>query len=392
MFAHDKPEILPALIAAGVDLEARTTPDWIRAASGRLIQRPGGETALHLAAGTGKAEAVRLLLRADANFEAVADNGHTPLDYALRLGTVTEASEALVEAGAKLTPERLELMHAAAHRPDSDLIAFPFASEQGGDGLVHPGDPPKERQGAIRRPPPQPSSPETLQKPTEFRCPSCHALIYSRKAKLCGQCGAQLPSELRLSDAQAQALDDQRSWARELADKFATGNAPAGVTSLHSTHPALEQGTSLSPETLLRRVSCASEFRHRDRPAFWLYVTGYALFFLTLFIVPWRMRLFPPGAALFVAGGFFVLCLRAWIYASPICPNCKQNIILCPAEYCHVCGEPLKHGRCLGCGVDDSWTSFLNPYAGAGNYRWMTFCPGCGVRLDSKIMRRRLHG
>jgi len=62
MFAHDNPEMLQELIAAGANLDARTTADWIRGSSGRLTQRPGGETALHLATAAGNAEAVRTLL------------------------------------------------------------------------------------------------------------------------------------------------------------------------------------------------------------------------------------------------------------------------------------------------------------------------------------------
>ncbi len=381
MYAHDKPEILSALIAAGADLQARTTSDWIRAASGRLIQRPGGETALHLAAGAGKADPVRILLRAGAKLEAVAENGHTPLDYALRLGSVTEAAEALVEAGAELTPARLELMHASAHSPDSDLITFPFASETDREFPVAANS---GAHGSGAQPsPPAPFRPVPNQS-TEFRCPNCHALIYSRKAMMCGQCGAPLPSDLRLTDAQAQALDDQRSWARELADKFDPDYFPPGAAaSIRSRPPTLD------PQGLLRRVSCASEFRHRERPAFWLHAVGYALFFFTVFVVPWKMGIFPATIAWFMAAGFALLCLRAWIYASPICPNCNQNITLCPANYCHICGEPLKNGRCNTCGVDNSWTGFLNPYAGLGNYRWMTFCPDCGAHLDSKIPRRR---
>src|SRR5439155_25166463 len=99
-----------------------------------------------------------------------------PLDYALRSGSVNEAAVALVEAGARLTPCRLETMHAAAHRPDSDVLQFPWASEREPSG--------SHNQGA--------SVPSSAAKassnaasgagmPVEFKCPECHYPIYSRK-------------------------------------------------------------------------------------------------------------------------------------------------------------------------------------------------------------------
>src|SRR5437870_4258579 len=139
MFAHDDPPILRELAVAGADVNARTTAHSIRSPSGAVKLLPGGETALHLAAAAGNAQAVRVLLQAGAEVEARAQNGRAPLDYALRLGSATEAGEALVEAGAQLTPQRLEVMHAAAHSPDSDLIAFPWVTEDApkhGDGQV----------------------------------------------------------------------------------------------------------------------------------------------------------------------------------------------------------------------------------------------------------------
>jgi len=43
----------------------------------------------------------------------------------------------------------------------------------------------------------------------EFRCPHCHAPIYSRKNKICGVCEKPLPQGLLLSDEQVAALKKQ---------------------------------------------------------------------------------------------------------------------------------------------------------------------------------------
>src|SRR5689334_6159064 len=118
MFARDKPDIIRELAAAGADLNARTSPETIKSPHGGFKLLPGGETALHLAAAAGNVDDVKALLEAGADPEACANNGLGPLDYALQFGSITPASEALVEAGAELTPKRLELMHSAAHRPD----------------------------------------------------------------------------------------------------------------------------------------------------------------------------------------------------------------------------------------------------------------------------------
>src|SRR6266571_5858116 len=76
----------------------------------------------------------------------------------------------------------------------------------------------------------------------ELRCPSCGSLLYSHKSRMCGQCGAVLPSEMVLTDAQAQAHEQERQWARNLADKFDTTGratkADPGKSKLSSSESA----------------------------------------------------------------------------------------------------------------------------------------------------------
>ncbi len=391
MFAHDDPAMLTELLAARADVNARTTPHWFTSPAGGMKLVPGGETALHLAAATGNAEAVRALLKGGADVEARAEDGCAPLDYAVRLGSITEAAEALVEAGAQLTPQRLEAMHASAHRPDSDLITFPFLTEPGAGAPNTQTEPAPNHPAKTARP----QATEPLKAPAEFRCPKCHSLIYSRKPKICGHCGALLPPELLLTDQQAQALAEKRGWARELADKFGSLSSSMSRPAAPSVPQSASGSSSVetaSPEELLRRVSCAEEFRHRDRPDFWLYVVGFSLALLVLVFLWNALGVGAPGASLIFLGFFAFLGYQAWQRASPICPNCKQNIRFCAPVFCHVCGQPLRNQRCESCEVDNSWTSFFRPYSNAGNFRWITYCPGCGVHLDAKVPRWQARG
>jgi hypothetical protein len=49
----------------------------------------------------------------------------------------------------------------------------------------------------------------------EFKCPTCNSIIYSRKHKLCGQCGATLPPELLLTPAQIRVLEEEQKRANK---------------------------------------------------------------------------------------------------------------------------------------------------------------------------------
>jgi hypothetical protein len=383
MFAHDNPEMLQELIVAGADLNARTTADWISLPSGRLVSRPGGQTTLHLAALEGNAEAVRTLLRAGAEVELKAEDGLAALDYAVKLGAVTESAEALVEAGAPLTPERLEAMHASAHSTESDLFVSPCLPDGKGQALAGVEHSLNKESG----------QPKATKPPTEFRCPQCHALIYSRKPKICGQCGALLPFELLLNDLQIQALSDERHWARELADKFS--NQPSSTTQPQLPLPSRTISQDLDVETLSQQallppVSCSEEYKHRPRPAFWLYAIGYAILFFAIAFLPLKWDLLPPEVLLILTVAFIWLCFWSWHGASPLCPNCKQNIRICIPAHCHVCGKLLKNRRCEDCKVNGSSTSYFSAQFKPGNFQWITYCPGCGVRVDAKVGRWRL--
>ncbi len=239
----------------------------------------------------------------------------------------------------------------------------------------------------------------------EFRCPRCRSLIYSRRSKVCGQCGTVLPPELVLTDEQAETLKQQRRWARELANNF--GSAALGVSDGchdHSSQSAGGKGEadSVSPEDLLDRLSYAEVFRRRPRPAFWLYAVGYGFPLFTLGVMSAAVSGLPlsgwlgvnslttlfRSAPVWLAmnGLVGLLLFAAWRRAAPICPKCRQNIRTCPATQCHVCGRLLVRGRCALCEVDHSWTGWFRPYSG-GRLKWITYCPGCGVQLDSKIRR-----
>jgi hypothetical protein len=41
----------------------------------------------------------------------------------------------------------------------------------------------------------------------KVHCPSCHKVLYSRRLKQCGFCGAEIPEELRFTEEEIAALD-----------------------------------------------------------------------------------------------------------------------------------------------------------------------------------------
>jgi hypothetical protein len=222
----------------------------------------------------------------------------------------------------------------------------------------------------------------------EFRCPTCHALIYSRRSKLCGQCGALLPGDLLLTDEQVQARRHERAWAQNLADKFSPNLPPPRSDRSVFAGSARALEDDVAPEELVRQLDLAGEFRHRKRISIWLYVLGYGLTlfpacFLYIFLRGIPLSALIVFSALVTAHGF-----ASWWRSAPICPNCHQNIRFCPQEYCHLCGDYLSHHRCRNCGLDNSWTSWFQPYS-SGTLRWITYCPGCGAYLDTSVRRWR---
>lgn len=128
MLGLEKPEILRELNAAGADVNAHSFHK-----KKEHVSRGG--TALHMAAASNNTEAVRILIGAGAQVEALDENGLAPLDRALKRGVPTETSVALVEAGAVLTPERLRAMHSAAHEPESFLTGDSGVSEKAAEIL-----------------------------------------------------------------------------------------------------------------------------------------------------------------------------------------------------------------------------------------------------------------
>ena len=40
-----------------------------------------------------------------------------------------------------------------------------------------------------------------------YQCPKCSGVIYNRRNKICGYCGAELPAELLFSKAELEVLD-----------------------------------------------------------------------------------------------------------------------------------------------------------------------------------------
>lgn len=61
------------------------------------------------------------------------------------------------------------------------------------------------------------------EEPADGRCPHCGSIIYSRRHKLCGLCGRELPEEFLFSSAEAQRLENllrieqerHRTWMKK---------------------------------------------------------------------------------------------------------------------------------------------------------------------------------
>ena len=60
----------------------------------------------------------------------------------------------------------------------------------------------------------------------EFRCPNCHAPIYSRKNKICGVCEKPLPRELLLTDEQVALLKNLMEQAEKRAREYDLPDVP----------------------------------------------------------------------------------------------------------------------------------------------------------------------
>lgn len=372
MFARDQPLIMRELIAAGADVNARTPArEMVSPVSGRRIRR-GGETALHLAAAANNVEAIRILVEAGAEVEAVDENGCAPLDVALRVGRPNEAATALVEAGAELTTDRIEAMHAGA-KPADDLSDFvPLANESDLN----------QRKGAVlERTPRNETHASDATRTGETTCPNCGALLYSRKARICGSCGAALSPELRISDDQRQILEDQRKWARDLADGFDPKR--------RSSNPQYQDAT-VSLEETLRRGACAVEFNRRRRRRFMGYVIVFAfLAAVTNLVFSISFGEVLPSVFFVSVMTFGLFSYQAWRNMVPACPNCGQDIKKCAATYCHFCGKTLQGQYCKDCTGSDFSSGLFSPHAHDPDNFWIRYCPACGVWLDSKTFRYR---
>jgi hypothetical protein len=141
------------------------------------------------------------------------------------------------------------------------------------------------------------------------------------------------------------------------------------------------------------KFAYGDEFARRQHRGLRVYVIGIGLFLLIIaptFLAfkdhdtPITMWLVPVSV-----GAIVLRLFLAWVKGSPLCPCCKKNIKVCAVDYCYGCGEAMSQGRCERCGVDLSMDILFRPLgATSGNKRAITYCPGCGVWLNSTFRRR----
>jgi ribosomal protein L37E len=49
----------------------------------------------------------------------------------------------------------------------------------------------------------------------EYRCPTCQRVLYNRRLKQCGFCGAQIPESLRFTPEEIAAIDKRMADLEE---------------------------------------------------------------------------------------------------------------------------------------------------------------------------------
>jgi hypothetical protein len=92
------------------------------------------------------------------------------------------------------------------------------------------------------------------------------------------------------------------------------------------------------------------------------------------------------GAVVFSGGIQLLLNLSL---GSKICPNCKKDFTICPAVFCHNCGQPLKDSRCEACNVNWHFVASLGRESEIiGNGLPIIYCPGCDTFLNTERYRK----
>lgn len=83
-------------------------------------ERLGGDTALHIVAKWGDAEAISVLVEAGAIVDKPGEDGNTPLHYAAMIGHI-EAAKRLVQLGAIATRDRYGHLPSQSAATNSEL-------------------------------------------------------------------------------------------------------------------------------------------------------------------------------------------------------------------------------------------------------------------------------
>lgn len=348
----------------------------------------GVQQELFGAIASGNIPLIELLIRdgAEVNFRANDLDRETPLLRAITIGELPVV-QTLIEAGANVnaagTLTGLTGLMRSIQKPQIMRELISRGADVNAQAHAH------------------------FKAPTEFAEPTGKTALHMAAAAN----NAEAIEILATSGADLEALDENGQTPLDLAIKggattraaLALMAAGAAVTPerrrlMHSAAGEPEsylKSEDLKPEVaaLLNRVSLAKQFQDRPRPAFKWQLFLYFIMAASAYAIAGH-AFAGFGAVEYKALVPIALVFTFGIYTSrknsnPNCPGCRANVRRCTPIFCHACGNRRRSdGTCDSCG--SSWPdSLFWRHARAQDLQKISYCPHCGVWLDTGIYRFR---
>jgi len=124
----------------------------------------------------------------------------------------------------------------------------------------------------------------------------------------------------------------------------------------------------------------------------WIWILAF-LFLAGILFCAWQIYKGGLHSIFWILGagafGIGIKLLLNLSLGSKICFNCEKDFTICPAVFCHNCGQPLKDSRCEACNVNWHFVASLGRESEIiGNKLPIIYCPGCGTFLETERYRR----